>query len=112
MCRRGHLLMNSAIMPNLGLSALDQSFSAPKMRHHGGEALQLQETNGLFGNPGTADPLRSALDPGAPNINPSNALEAVDALLLGFTPTSSPVGALFAVGTPAGLANPTINLLA
>jgi hypothetical protein len=113
--------MGSVIMPNPGVSALDHTISsaAPKVQ----KTLQLQETNGLFGNPGASDPLRSALNPGAPNINPSNTLEAIDALLLGFTPTSSVVpappvggsasaGALFSVGTAAGLANPTVNLLA
>lgn len=111
------------MIPSLGLSSLDQTLfsalSAPKVQaalqnassgdlvHLSDEALQLQETNGLFGNPGTADPLTSALNPGAPNINPTNALEAVDALLLGLTPTSASVPY-----SPAGLANPKINLLA
>jgi hypothetical protein len=122
--------MGSVIMPSPGVSALEQTVSsarsAPKVReaiqnafsgdvaHLSHEALQLQEANGL---------LRSALDPGAPNIQPNNTLEAIDALLLGFTPTSSVVpsppvggsastGALFGVGTAAGLANPTVNLLA
>jgi hypothetical protein len=131
--------MSSVTMPSPGVSALDQTFSsllsAPKMQvalqnaspgdlvQLSAEAVQLQEANGLFGNPGTANPLVSALDPGAPNINQSNSLEALDALLLGFTPTASVVpsppvggsastGALFSVGTAAGLANPTINLLA
>jgi hypothetical protein len=146
--------MGSVIMPSPGVSPLDQTFSsllsAPNMQSAlenaspgdlvqiSAEAVQLQEANGLFGNPGAANPLVSALDPGAPNINPSNSLEALDALLLGFTPTSSVVpppavgagtsaapstlpassadaqlvGALFGVGTAAGLANPTVNLLA
>jgi hypothetical protein len=138
--------MGSVIMPSPGVSALEQTFSsllsAPNMQAAlqnasagdlvtlSDEAVQLQEANGLFGNPGTADPLTSALDPGAPNINSSNSLEALDALLLGFTPTSSVVpspapatpstssaeaqlvGALFGVGTAAGLANPSVNLLA
>jgi hypothetical protein len=111
------------MIPSLGLSALDQTLfsalSAPKVQsalqnassgdlvHLSDEALQLQQANGLFGDPGTAAPLTSVLDPGAPNINPSNALEAVDALLLGFTPTSSS-----APYSPAGLATPTVNLLA
>ena len=93
------------MIPSLGFSAPDQTLfsalSAPKIQaalqtassgdlvQLSDEALQLQEANGLFGNPGTTPPLVSALDPGAPNINPSNALEAVDALLLGLTPTSS-----------------------
>jgi hypothetical protein len=135
--------MGSVIMPNLGLSAVDQTLfnelSAPRMQaalqnasagdlvQLSDKALQLQEANGLFGNPGTA--------PGAPNINSSNALETIDALLLGLTPTSSAaqplsasattaastlaasseaqlIGTLFGVGTPAGLANPAVNLLA
>lgn len=113
--------MGSVMMPNPGASALDHTISsaAPKLQ----KALQLQETNGLFGDPGAADPLRSTLNPGAPNINPSNTLGALDALLFGFTPTSSVVspppvgasaspGALFSVGTAAALANPTVNLLA
>lgn len=131
--------MGSVIMPNLGLAALEQTLagvlSAPKVQAApqnaspgdllllSAEALQLQEANGLFGNPGTVAPLISALNPGAPNINPSNTLEAIDALLLGFTPTSSVVpsppvgaspsaGALFSVGTAAGLANPIVNFLA
>jgi hypothetical protein len=111
------------MIPSLGLSTLDQTLfnelSKPKMQaasqnassgdlvHLSDEALQLQEANGLFGNSGTPDPLISALNPGAPNINPTNALEAVDALLLGFTPTSSPVPY-----SPAVLANPKVNLLA
>ncbi len=131
--------MGSVTMPIPGLSSLDQTLlsllSVPNMQSAlqnapagdlvqlSHEALQLQEANGLFGNPGTVGPLVSALEPGAPNINPSNALEAIDALLLGFTPTSSVVlsppvggsastGALFGVGTAAALANPTVNLLA
>ena len=129
--------MGSVIMPNLGLSAVDQTLfnelSAPRMQaalqnasagdlvQLSDEALQLQEANGLFGNPGTV--------PRAPNINSSNALETIDTLLLGLTPTSSEaqpvsasattasseaqvIGTLFGVGTPAGLANPTVNLLA
>ena len=119
--------MGSAILPNPGTSALVQALSsvlpAPKMQAAlqnaspgdlvllSAEALQLQEANGLFGSPGAPAPLTSALDPGAPNVNSSNALEAIDALLFGFTPTSS-VGALFSVGTPAELANPMVNLLA
>lgn len=131
--------MSSVAMPNPGVSALEQTFSsalsAPMQAvmqnassgdlvHLSDEALQLQEANGLFGNPGTTNPLISALDPGAPSINSNNSLEAIDALLLGFTPTSSVVpyspavggsastGALFGVGTAAGLANPSINVLA
>ena len=143
--------MGSVTMPNLGLSAVDQTLfiqlSAPKKQSAlqnasagdlvqvSNEALQLQEANGLFGNPDTADPLISALVPGAPNINSSNALEMIDALLLGLTPTSSAaqpisasattaastltatseaqlIGTLFGVGTPANLANPAVNLLA
>ena len=113
--------MGSVMMPNPGVSALDHTISsaAPKVQTR----LQLQEANGLFGDPGAAEPLTSALNPGAPNINPSNTLGALDALLLGFTPTSSVVpvppvgasasaGALFSVGTAAALANPTVNLLA
>lgn len=113
--------MGSVMMPNPGASAMDHTLSSatPKVQ----KALQLQEANGLFGDPGAADPLRSALSPGAPNINSSNTLGALDALLLGFTPTASVVpvppvggsasaGALFSVGTAAALANPTINLLA
>ena len=135
--------MGSVIMPNLGLSAVDQTLfnelSAPKMQaalqnasagdlvQLSDAALQLQEANGLFGNPGTV--------PGTANINSSNALETIDALLLGLTPTSSAaqpvsasattaastlvasseaqlIGTLFGVGTPAGLANPAVNLLA
>jgi hypothetical protein len=45
------------------------------------------EGNGAAGSPGTEPPIGTALDPGAPNINSSNALPAMDALLLGFTPT-------------------------
>ena len=131
--------MGFVSMPSPVVSALEQSFSsvlsasklqsaiqhAPagdlvQLSH---ETLQLQEANGLFGDPSAAGPLRSALNPGAPNINPSNTLGALDALLLGFTPTSSVVppppaggsasaGELFSVGTAAALANPTINLLA
>ena len=136
--------MGSVGLPGLGLSVLDQTLSsllsAPNVQSAlenapagdlvalSQDAVQLQEANGLFGSPGTTAPLVSALDPGAPNINPSNSLEAVDALLFGFTPTSSVVptspvssaaatqaqllGALFGVGTPAGLTNPTINVLA
>ena len=87
------------MIPSLGLSALDQTLfsalSAPKMQtalqnassgdlvQLSDKGLQLQEANGLF-----------ALDPGAPNINPSNSLEAIDALLLGFTPTHATVNLL------------------
>lgn len=88
------------------MQAAIQTASSGDLVQLSDEALQLQEANGLFGNPG-ATLLASALDPGAPNINPSNALEAIDALLLGFTPTSSP-----APYSPAGLATPTVNLLA
>ena len=82
------------MIPSLGLSAVDQTlFSAlpaPKMQaglqagssgdvvHLSDEALQLQQANGL----------------GPPNINSSNTLEAIDALLLGFTPTHSTVNLL------------------
>jgi len=138
--------MGSVMMPTPGVSALDQTLSTllstPSMQSAlqnasagdlvtlSAEAAQLQEANGLFGNPGTAAPLVSALDPGAPNINQSNSLEALDALLLGFTPTSSVVqspapvtpstssaeaqlvGVLFGVGTAADLADPLVNLLA
>lgn len=88
------------MIPSLGLSALNQTLfstvSAPKtpaglqtassgdLVHLSDEALQLQEANGLF-----------ALDPGRPSdINSSNALEAIDALLLGFTPTHSTINLL------------------
>jgi hypothetical protein len=123
--------MGSVIPPNPGVSAVDQTLfnelsPPPKMRaasqnasthdlvHLSDEALQLQEANGLSGASG-------AKDPGALNINSSNVLETIDALLLGLTPTSSTAlpmgggnatGALFGVGGVAGLANPTINLLA
>ena len=92
-------------MPIQGLSILDSAlsslYSTPNVQAAletapaadivvlSEEALQLQEANGLFGNPGGPAPLASALDP-ALNINQSNSLQALDALLFGFTPTASP----------------------
>ena len=113
--------MGSVMMPNPGVSALDHT--SPSAASKVQKTLQLQAANGLFGDSGAVDPLRSALNPAAPNVNPSNALAAIDALLFGFTPTSSvvpsppvggsaSVGALFSVGTAAALANPKVNLLA
>jgi len=73
------------MIPSLGLSTPNQTlFSAlpaPKTQ----AALQTA-------SPGDLVQLSDdALNPRVPNINPSNALEAIDALLLGFTPTHTTV---------------------
>lgn len=69
------------------------------------------------------EPIRSPADPGAPNINPSNTLEAIAALLLGFTPTHAvtlaaqfqppdppKLDAIFGVGSEPP--DPQLNVLA
>ncbi|MBZ5590655.1 MAG: hypothetical protein LAP39_00350 [Acidobacteriia bacterium] len=89
--------MGFMIVANPGVAALERSLSGPAVAPAAPSVPA--EADGLFGDPGTAEPVRSGLNPGAPNINPSNALAAVDALLFGFTPTH-------AVAPPAPLSAP------
>jgi len=134
--------MGFLVLGNASVPVLDQRLTGAGTASAPGVSAtaDLAEANGVFESPGTAGPLRSVVDPGAPNINSSNALAAVDALLLGLTPTHSvappatviapqqlstapspeppastqnqKLDAIFGVGTAAGPRNPALNFLA
>ena len=76
------------MIPSLGLSTPNQTLFS---------ALSAQKTQAALQAASSGDLVQlgdEARDPAAPNINPSNALEAIDALLLGFTPTHTTVNFL------------------
>lgn len=130
--------MGFMILATTGVPALDRGLSGPLVAP--AAPSDLAEADGVFGDQGAVGPVRSALNPGAPNINPSNALAAIDALLFGFTPTHAVVApapvsaaaspsispspepppsaptqkldAIFSVGAGTAPKNPSVNVVA